>query len=104
MATELFTEDKRELAEVEAHDFLEDWGYPGSRHLTDAEAIERYGKEKSLHPDALIVLEDLDCGHWNISVYDTEEEKEEFVKNKWSEFLGQFKSYLKRINLPEVLR
>lgn len=105
MITDLHTGTKRELIEIEDDDFLEGWNYySGSQHMTDAEAIERYRKEKSAHPDALVVLDDLDCGHWDISVYSTDEEKEEFIRSKWSDFLGQFKSYLKRIKLPEVLK
>ncbi len=100
MVTELHTEDKREL--FESDEFLQDWDFPAARHLNDAQAIERFRKEEALHPDALVLLEDLDCGHWEVSVYATEEEKEEFIRNKWSDFLSQFKTYLKRLRHSEI--
>ncbi len=63
---------------------------PHRSHLDDTEALEKYKKEKTANPDALIVLDDLDCGHWGIDVYETQEEKEVFyqnyvssLKNKW---------------------
>lgn len=59
-------------------------------HLTEAEALERYEREKSLYPDGLVVLEDLDCGHWEVNVYRTESEKEIFFQKKLTEMLYHF--------------
>jgi phosphoenolpyruvate-protein kinase (PTS system EI component) len=63
-------------------------------HLSEREALESYARAKREHPDALIVLRDLDCGHWQIKTYETDAEKNAFlskrlsfmVRNFWSAF------------------
>jgi len=61
-----------------------------TRHLDDDEALEKYNREKSLHPDAIITLVDLDCGHWDVETYKTSEEKESFLRKKLSSLWGNF--------------
>jgi hypothetical protein len=51
--------------------------------LDDDEALEKYKREKSLHPDALVVLDQFDCGrHWDVKVYKSEEEKEMYLRKR----------------------
>jgi hypothetical protein len=65
-------------------------------HLNDEKALEKYRREKSLHPDALIDLADLDCGHWEVNVYETPKEKERFLNDKLSDLVDRFFSAFKR--------
>lgn len=51
-------------------------------HLTGDEALERYQREKALHPDAIITLDDFDCGHWEVHTYRTEREKQIFYRTR----------------------
>lgn len=44
-------------------------------HLNDKEALEAYTKAKKLHPGAIVVLDDLACGHWDVDIYETPEQK-----------------------------
>ncbi len=61
-----------------------------TRHLEDSEALEKYKSVKALHPDALVVLDDLKCGHWDVEVYKTEEEKQEYLQEAARSFLDRF--------------
>ncbi len=54
----------------------------GPTHLTERKAIDKYREAKNADPDALVALDDLDCGHWTVSVYSTEEEKQAFLTQK----------------------
>ena len=65
-------------------------------HLTDREAIERYTKMQANHPDALIMLRDLDCGHWQVRMYETEAEKNAFLRRRLSLVFRTFWSALQR--------
>ncbi|HYG10004.1 MAG TPA: hypothetical protein VD835_08670 [Pyrinomonadaceae bacterium] len=66
-----------------------------TRHLDDSEALEKYKREKAVNPDALIVLDDLRCGHWEVEVYKTPQEKENFLRKRlaelWDDFFSPFK-------------
>lgn len=66
-----------------------------SDHLSDAEAISEYGAARSEHPDALVVLQDLDCGHWQVKVYETPAEKDAFFKRQLQSMFRTFMSVLK---------
>lgn len=66
-----------------------------TNHLDDGEALEKYKREKVLHPEALIVIEDLNCGHWDVEVYQTEEEKQEYLQKKTRSILDKFLAMLK---------
>lgn len=61
-----------------------------TRHLDDGEALEKYKREKIANPDAVIVLDDLACGHWEVDVYKTPEEKEGFLRKRLAELLDDF--------------
>ncbi len=65
-------------------------------HLTDEEALETYRREKAIHPDALIVLDDLHCGHWDVEVYKTRDEKEEYLGKKARSILERFARVFKK--------
>lgn len=61
-----------------------------THHLDDDEALEKYKREKALHPDALIVLDDLACGHWDVDVYKSSDEKEAFLRKRVDKILEKF--------------
>jgi hypothetical protein len=65
-------------------------------HLNDEEALESYRREKTRHPDALVVLDDLRCGHWDVEVYETEKEKEEYLGKRARGILERFANAFKR--------
>ncbi len=67
-----------------------------TQHLDDGEALEKYKRERALHPDALIILEDLNCGHWDVEIYETEEEKEEYLSERASSILDKFLRVFKK--------
>lgn len=51
--------------------------------LDDREALEVYTREKAANPDALVVLDQYNCGlHWKVTVHKTATEKEEFLRGK----------------------
>ena len=50
-------------------------------HLDADEALKVFLKER-MQNDALVVLEDLKCGHWNVKVLRTDREKEEYLKER----------------------
>jgi hypothetical protein len=47
-------------------------------HLKESEVADRYTREKSRYPDAIVTIDNLDCGHFNVEVYRTENEKQAF--------------------------
>ena len=59
-------------------------------HLTKGEALKLYQELKRKDPNALIELEELECGHWSVTAYKTKEEKDAFVKRKWSDMTSRF--------------
>lgn len=62
-------------------------------HLTGDEALDKFQREKTNHPDAIITLEDFDCGHWEVNTYRTELEKQVFYRSRLSKL---FKHVLAR--------
>lgn len=60
------------------------------RHLHDDDALERYKEAKLQHPGAIVVLNDLDCGHWDVDIYETPEEKEKFYKKTVSKTMNHW--------------
>jgi len=65
---------------------VEEYSYE-PKHLSEAEALLRYQREKSAKPDAIVVLDSLDCGHWIVRTYSTDSEKHRFYKRKLSKHL-----------------
>lgn len=61
-------------------------------HLTDREALEYYKKTREAFKDALITLNDLDCGHWSVDVYQSDDEKDALYRQKASEMYRNFLS------------
>lgn len=59
-------------------------------HLTDDEAVAKYSTAKREHPNALVVLRDLDCGHWQVKVYETTAEKNTFLKRRLDSMVRTF--------------
>lgn len=78
-----------------AEDVLEyEYGTP---HLNEKQALERYRRAISNQRDALVVLEDLDCGHWTVNEYKTDAEKETFIRKRLAQYFEQaFSSILRR--------
>lgn len=55
---------------------------PKRSHLDQSEALNEYKRALKNHPDALVVLDDLDCGHWNVVVLKTAAEKNRFYRRR----------------------
>ncbi|MEK6335081.1 MAG: hypothetical protein AABM67_09040 [Acidobacteriota bacterium] len=76
------------------------WGYgygTGRRHLSDEEMIEAYQLRREEDPGALIAVDDHDCGHWTLTVYKTDIEKQLFFARKLAELWGHFAARLAAI-------
>ena len=61
-----------------------------AQHLSDGEALERYSRARREHPDSLVILRDLDCGHWQIRTYETAEEKNAFLSRRLTSMMRIF--------------
>jgi len=60
-----------------------EYSYDEEQPLDDREALETYTREKSQNPDALVVLDHLNCGvHWRVKTYKTEKAKQEYFREK----------------------
>jgi hypothetical protein len=60
-----------------------EYTYDEEKPLSDKEALDAYGREKVDNPDALVVLDRLNCGvHWRVKTYKTKQAKEEFLTGK----------------------
>lgn len=64
-------------------------------HLSESEASDRYAKARREHPNALTVLRDLDCGHWQIKVYETDAEKNAFLRRRLDSMVRMFWSAIR---------
>lgn len=64
------------------------------QHLKEVDVLDQYKKAKALNPDAIVILEDLSCGHWNVNIYKTPEQKEEFYKKRISRLFGEWRRKL----------
>jgi hypothetical protein len=65
-------------------------------HLDDVEALETYKRERILRPDAMIVLDDRPCGHWDVEVYESKEEKREYLQKRISQIFDRFFNTFKK--------
>lgn len=61
-------------------------------HLTDDDAVDAYKKAKRLHPDALVILDDLSCGHWDVDIFETPKQKEVFYQKRLSRLLREWRN------------
>lgn len=59
-------------------------------HLSDAEAIEQYSSLRREQPHTLVVLRDLDCGHWQIKTYETDADKTAYMRRRLDSMLKVF--------------
>ena len=57
-------------------------------HLTEKEALERYKLEKARHPNSIVTLDKLECGHWTVKVYSSVSEKESALRRKLDDYIG----------------
>ncbi len=64
-------------------------------HLTEAEALGRYAVTRREDPTAIVVLRDLDCGHWQVKTYSSEAEKNAFLRNRLESMVRMFWSALR---------
>ena len=64
-------------------------------HLSESEAIERYTSLRREKPDALLVLRDLDCGHWRVQAYQTDAEKNAYFRRRLDSIFKVFWSALR---------
>lgn len=70
-----------------------------SDHLSEKKALARYKRAKSLYPDAIVELQDFDCGHWSVRVYKTPSEKNEYLQRRYRSILSRL---LSRLRLPKT--
>lgn len=70
-----------------------DYSYESEdRHLNDDEVLESYKKAKAQKPNAIVILDSLNCGHWDIDVYETPEQKEAYYRKSISALLSKFRT------------
>lgn len=75
---------------------LAEYTYDEQRdHLSDSEALEQYASLRREQPGALVVLSDLDCGHWQIKSYATDAEKTAYLRSRLNSMLKVFWSALR---------
>ena len=68
-----------------------EYTYDEIQPLDEKEAVEKYTSEKSNYPDALIVIDGLDCGnHWTVKTYKTDREKETLLRKTVEKMLEKF--------------
>lgn len=75
--------------------------YEATEHITESEVLDKYRNILVSDPDAIVVLEDLNCGHWQIKTYKSEAEKQRFYRNRLSDLYnnlmrGMFHGRLRR--------
>lgn len=76
---------------------IEEYTYGSkNKHLNDREASDTYRKEKADNPGAIVTLEELDCGHWNVSVYATPSEKEALLYAKMIDMVNALRSVIRK--------
>ncbi len=63
---------------------------PNLEHLDDGKMIEVYQLQKQQHPNALISVDDHDCGHWTVTVYKTDLEKHLYFSRMLAELWTDF--------------
>jgi hypothetical protein len=61
-----------------------------SEHLDDAQAIDFFRKERARNPDALVVIDDRPCGHWDVETYNSKQEKTEYLQKRISQIYDKF--------------
>ena len=66
-------------------------------HLTERKAIEEYKRAKQANPEALVTLDDLDCGHWAVAVHSTEQEKQAVLARKLADIFSQALAVLNKL-------
>ena len=67
-----------------------EYTYESKRSFNHSEALNEYKRAiQRHHPDALIVLDDLGCGHWNVIVLQTSAEKDQYYRRRLSSFYKQ---------------
>ena len=72
--------------------YTSDYSYENEKtHLSENDVLESYKKTRMENPGAIVVLKDLDCGHWDVEVYDTPERKEVYYRQSISKLLNKLK-------------
>lgn len=67
---------------------LDEYSYSNdSPFLSEREATEAYVRAKREDPSALVYLDQLDCCHWSVQVYRTDEDKNEFLMRYYQKLL-----------------
>lgn len=74
-----------------------EYTYDEIKPLDDKEAVEKYRTEKSIDPNAMVIIEDLGCGlHWEVKSYRTKDEKESYLIKRIDRILERFTSALRK--------
>lgn len=58
-------------------------------HIREADVLKNYKEQKTLYPNAVVTVDNLDCGHWRIETFKTEEQKQVFYKKKLSKMVSE---------------
>jgi hypothetical protein len=73
-----------------------EYTYDEEKPLSDAEALDTYTKERAANPDALVVLDQLNCGaHWRVKTYKSNAEKEEYLSGKVKKIFDKIANAIK---------
>lgn len=68
-----------------------EYGY-GGEYYTPAEAIERFRMEKEKHPTAIVTLEEHCPGKWEVFVFGSDYEKQDFFRSVLEVWSRKFQS------------
>jgi len=72
------------------HEAFDEYEYGFEAHFDEGEALDRFKLEKAKNPTALVVIEDLPCGHFEVNVLKTEREKQAFYRKKFTNIFTEF--------------
>ncbi len=59
-------------------------------HLNAKEAMKRYAEVKERFANAIIELEPLGCGHFDVEAHKTDEAKKAFTRKKMNAYIEKF--------------
>lgn len=68
----------------------DEYEYGFEAHFDEDEAVDRYNRERQKHSSALVVIEDLSCGHFEVNVYKSEKDKQAYYRRKLSSVFAEF--------------
>ena len=64
-------------------------------HMDESDVLDSYRNVREKHRDSLIILEDLDCGHWHVTVHSSDDEKDTVLRDHMRKALRAFSSHFR---------